>query len=165
MHESLPNTIDYIEMPSRNLVETKRFFSALFKWTFQDYGPDYAAFDDGRTTGGFFTSDKTARVESGSPLIVFYHPDLAKMVTDVKKLGEKRRVIFPLCRHVLVGGCYLVAWLRSQRRSSPLSFVITRYSLTNRCSQRARLSISILVSNWRSRRLARICSPEGCCLS
>jgi predicted enzyme related to lactoylglutathione lyase len=30
MHESLSNTIDYIEMPSRNLAETKRFFSALF---------------------------------------------------------------------------------------------------------------------------------------
>ena len=87
MHESLPNTIDYIEMPSRNLAETKRFFSALFKWTFQDYGPAYAAFDDGRTTGGFFTSEKTTDVESGSPLIVFYHADLAKMVADVKKLG------------------------------------------------------------------------------
>ncbi len=47
MHESIPNTIDYVEMPSRNLAETKRFFSALFGWSFQDYGPDYAAFDDG----------------------------------------------------------------------------------------------------------------------
>jgi predicted enzyme related to lactoylglutathione lyase len=87
MHESLPNTIDYIEMPSRNLAETKKFFSALLGWKFQDYGPDYAAFDDGRTTGGFFTSEKTAGVENGSPLIVFYHPDLAKMVEEVKKLG------------------------------------------------------------------------------
>jgi predicted enzyme related to lactoylglutathione lyase len=52
MHESLPNTIDYIEMLSRKLTETKRFFSGLFGWSFEDYGPDYSAFDDGRMAGG-----------------------------------------------------------------------------------------------------------------
>ena len=46
MHESLPNAIDYIEMPSRDLAGTKRFFAALFGWSFVDYGPDYASFDD-----------------------------------------------------------------------------------------------------------------------
>ena len=51
MHESLPNTIDYVEMPSRDLAQTKNFFSALFGWSFQDYGPDYIAFDDGRFEG------------------------------------------------------------------------------------------------------------------
>ena len=30
MHESLGNTIDYIETRSRHLAETKRFFSALW---------------------------------------------------------------------------------------------------------------------------------------
>jgi predicted enzyme related to lactoylglutathione lyase len=89
MHESIPNTIDYVEMPSRNLAETKRFFSALFGWSFQDYGPDYAAFDDGRTTGGFFASEKTAGVESGAPLIVFYHRDLEKTQKAVVDLGGK----------------------------------------------------------------------------
>jgi predicted enzyme related to lactoylglutathione lyase len=87
MHESLPNTIDYIEMPSRDLTETKRFFTALFGWSFVDYGPDYAAFDDGRTTGGFFKSEKTAGVESGAPLIVFYHTELEQMQKKVVDLG------------------------------------------------------------------------------
>jgi uncharacterized protein len=87
MHESLPNTIDYIEMPSRDLAATKSFFSALFGWTFQDYGPDYAAFDDGRMAGGFFSSEKTADVESGSPLIVFYHADLKQMCAKIVDLG------------------------------------------------------------------------------
>src|ERR1700736_5836430 len=95
MRESLKRTIDYIEMASRHLAETKKFFSALLGWTFQDYGPDYASFDDGRTTAGFFTSTKTAEEKSGSPLIVFYYPDLAKMVNDVKKLdGEITKEIF-----------------------------------------------------------------------
>jgi predicted enzyme related to lactoylglutathione lyase len=95
MYESLPNTIDYIEMPSRNLAETKRFFSALFSWSFEDYGPDYASFDDGRMAGGFFSSEKTASVDGGAPLVVFYHPELEKMLAEVKKLGgEIMREIF-----------------------------------------------------------------------
>jgi uncharacterized protein len=89
MHKSLPNTIDYVEMPSTNLAETKRFFSALFGWIFQDYGPDYAAFDDGRMAGGFFASEKTSSVESGAPLIVFYHRALEKIEKQVVELGGK----------------------------------------------------------------------------
>ena len=95
MHESLPNTIDYVEIPTRNLTETKRFFSGLFGWSFEDYGPDYSSFDDGRMVGGFFTADKTAGVDSGGVLVVFYHPDLAKILTEVKRLGgEITREIF-----------------------------------------------------------------------
>jgi predicted enzyme related to lactoylglutathione lyase len=95
MHKSLSNTIDYIEMPSRNLAETKRFFSALFSWSFVDYGPDYSLFDDGRMVGGFFTSEKIAGVKAGSLLIVFYFPELEKILAQVKKLGgEIRREIF-----------------------------------------------------------------------
>jgi len=95
MHESLPNTIDYIEMPSRNLAETKRFFAALFGWWFVDYGPDYSSFDDGRVAGGFFTFKKTAGVDAGAPLVVFYHPELEKMRTKVVDLGgEIIREIF-----------------------------------------------------------------------
>jgi predicted enzyme related to lactoylglutathione lyase len=89
MHKSLPNTIDYIEMPSRNLAKTKEFFAALFGWSFVDYGPDYAAFDDGRMTGGFFTSSKTVGVDAGAALIVFYHGELEKMEKKVVDLGGK----------------------------------------------------------------------------
>jgi predicted enzyme related to lactoylglutathione lyase len=82
-------------MPSRNLAETKRFFAGLFDWSFQDYGPDYAAFDDGRMTGGFYASGKTTDVDHGGALIVFYHPDLAAISATVEKLGgEVTRPIF-----------------------------------------------------------------------
>jgi len=87
MHESLPNTIDYIEIPSRDLAKTKKFFSALFGWSFVDYGPDYASFDDGRMTGGFFSSEKNARVDSGAPLVVLYHPELEETHAKVVNLG------------------------------------------------------------------------------
>jgi catechol 2,3-dioxygenase-like lactoylglutathione lyase family enzyme len=78
MHNSLPRTIDYIEMPSKDLALTKKFFTELFGWSFQDYGPDYAAFDDGRMTGGFFALKETASVAAGAPLIVFTHPSSRK---------------------------------------------------------------------------------------
>lgn len=95
MHQSLPNTIDYIELPSKNLAATKSFFTQLFGWSFQDYGPDYCAFDDGRTTGGFFASEKTGRVAAGAPLIVFHHPELRKVSDEVARLGgEITREIF-----------------------------------------------------------------------
>src|SRR5437879_13644566 len=103
MHESLKNAIDYIEMASRHLAETKRFFSALLGWSFQDYGPDYASFDDGRMTGGFFVSEKNASVDSGAQLIVFYHTELEETYEKIVNLGgEITKEIFQF--HV---GCRL----------------------------------------------------------
>jgi predicted enzyme related to lactoylglutathione lyase len=89
VHKSLPNTIDYVEMPSRDLAATKNFFTGLFGWSFQDYGPDYSAFDDGRMAGGFFASERTGSVEAGAPLIVFYRSDLEKTSAEVGRLGGK----------------------------------------------------------------------------
>jgi predicted enzyme related to lactoylglutathione lyase len=89
MHESLPNTIDYIEMPSRNLGATKEFFAGLLGWSFQDYGPEYSSFDDGRMTGGFFASEITSTVAQGGPLIVFYSADLETIAKDVARLGGR----------------------------------------------------------------------------
>ena len=89
MHKSLPNTIDYIEMPSLDLVATKDFFAKLFGWSFQDYGPDYCSFDDGRMAGGFFASGQTGSVLGGAPLIVFYRPDIEETLVEVRRLGGK----------------------------------------------------------------------------
>jgi predicted enzyme related to lactoylglutathione lyase len=89
VHESIPSTIDYIEMPSKDLAATKLFFTQLFGWSFQDYGPDYCAFDDGRMTGGFFASENTSRVAAGAPLIVFYRSDIAEIFAEVRRLGGK----------------------------------------------------------------------------
>ena len=51
-------TIDYIEFGATDIEATKRFYAACFGWKFTDYGPDYAAFEDGRLTGGFTTESK-----------------------------------------------------------------------------------------------------------
>lgn len=80
-------TINYIEIPASDMAGTKAFFSDLFGWEFQDYGPDYCSFNDGRLDGGFFKSEKVVSTDSGSVLIVFYRDDLEKAVSEVETAG------------------------------------------------------------------------------
>lgn len=79
--------INYVEFPSRNLAQTKRFFGEVFGWSFQDYGPDYAAFSDQGLDGGFFTSELAARTEAGSALLVLYSDDLEGTLHKVAAAG------------------------------------------------------------------------------
>ena len=81
------NKIDYIEIPAKDLVLARSFFEGLFGWKFDDYGPDYIAFGDGRIAGGFFRSDKTVSVANGSVLVVFYTKELEALVERVVELG------------------------------------------------------------------------------
>jgi predicted enzyme related to lactoylglutathione lyase len=45
--------IDYIELPVLDIPKTKAFYATVFGWKFEDYGPDYTSFSDGRLSGGF----------------------------------------------------------------------------------------------------------------
>lgn len=94
MYEPRANSIDYIEMPSRDLGATKQFFAAVFGWSFQDYGPDYAAFEDGRLAGGFFAADELWH-GAAAPLVVFYAPELENLRDEAVRAGaEITRDIF-----------------------------------------------------------------------
>ncbi|HEY4900626.1 MAG TPA: VOC family protein [Terriglobales bacterium] len=70
--------MDYIEFPATDIAETKRFYSAVFGWSFTDYGPNYTSFHDGRLGGGFTMS---ARPVKGGPLVVLY----AKALEDTRR--------------------------------------------------------------------------------
>ena len=83
------NLIDYLEFPSKDLEATKTFFAALVGWKFEDYGPEYVAFDDGKATGGFYLSDKISSADEGGPLVVLYHSDLEATQEKVEALGGK----------------------------------------------------------------------------
>ncbi|MCH7975808.1 MAG: VOC family protein [Bacteroidetes bacterium] len=88
------NTINYIEIPATDMAGTE-FFSELFGWEVQDYGPDYCSFNDGKLDGGFFKSDKVVSTEAGSVLIVSYRDDLEKAVSEVEAAcGEIVKPIF-----------------------------------------------------------------------
>jgi predicted enzyme related to lactoylglutathione lyase len=81
------NKIDYIEIQASNVEATRSFFQQLFGWKFEDYGPDYSAFSDGRLSGGITRADAHASIASGSVLIVFYHTNLEDVRQHVLGLG------------------------------------------------------------------------------
>ena len=78
--------IDYIEMPASDVAASKRFYAAAFGWEFTDYGPDYAAFMDGRLAGGI---TKGARAGQGGVLVVIFAVDLAAAEKRVREAGGR----------------------------------------------------------------------------
>ena len=75
--------INYLEIPCRELEASKAFFAKVFGWTFTDYGPDYAAFDEGLDGG--FAGGADPRV--GAPLVILYARDLEAMLATVEETG------------------------------------------------------------------------------
>ena len=49
--------INYIEFPASNIKATKAFFADAFDRSFEDYGPEYAAFAGQGIDGGFCKSE------------------------------------------------------------------------------------------------------------
>jgi len=76
--------IDYIEFPGADLAATKGFYAAAFGWTFTDYGPSYAAFDNGGVDGGI-NADSGDR--AAAPLVILFATDLEAMEARVKAAG------------------------------------------------------------------------------
>ncbi len=87
MYQPRASSIDYLEMPSQDLALTRAFFASLFGWKFEDYGPDYIAFDDGRIAGGFFRAAGSWADAAACPLVVFYSEELEMTRADVVRLG------------------------------------------------------------------------------
>ena len=83
--------VDYVEFSVTDVAAAKRFYSQAFGWRFEDYGPDYASFADGRLTGGFA---KVEGVKAGGPLIVIFALDLAAAESRVKQAGG--RIVKPV---------------------------------------------------------------------
>jgi predicted enzyme related to lactoylglutathione lyase len=85
MSEARPeNQIDYIELPMRDRERTKEFYSAVFEWKFEDYGPDYTSFVDGRLSGGF-TNERPSPAEG--ILLVIYAGNLSAVAKKIKAAG------------------------------------------------------------------------------
>ncbi len=83
------NKIDYIEFQAPRLEATRAFFEKLLGWKFEDYGPDYTSFVDGRIAGGFCRSTKACTLDSGGVLVVLYHPRLEEIYQKLIVLGGK----------------------------------------------------------------------------
>ncbi|NOX91386.1 MAG: VOC family protein [Gammaproteobacteria bacterium] len=79
--------INYLEFPARDIEATKAFFSSVFGWRFEDYGPEYVAFLDAGMDGGFFKSELTVSTSNGSALMVFYSDNLEQTLSKITAAG------------------------------------------------------------------------------
>ena len=76
--------VDYVELAVTDIGAAKAFYSAVFGWKMQDWGPDYVSFEDGRLTGGFRLEEEVSR---GGPLVVIYAVDLEAIEASVRANG------------------------------------------------------------------------------
>lgn len=76
--------LDYLEMQAGagTLDTVKSFYSTAFGWTFQDYGPSYAAYSEGLDGG--FDANPGATLK---PLPVLYSADLERSLAAVTEAG------------------------------------------------------------------------------
>jgi predicted enzyme related to lactoylglutathione lyase len=77
--------IDYLEFAVTSIEAAKAFYGRAFNWTFQDYGPDYCEFRDGRLTGGFYHGTP----QPGGALVVLYSNDLDSTQASIEAAGGR----------------------------------------------------------------------------
>src|SRR2546428_5231313 len=79
--------VDYIEFGATDLSRTKEFYEKAFGWRFQDYGPDYTSFQDGRLSGGL---TKDPPVPPANPLVVIFAVQLEAIEAKNTPAGGKK---------------------------------------------------------------------------
>lgn len=84
---NINDKINYIEFPARDIEATKAFFTAVFGWEFEDYGPEYASFSDCGIDGGFFKSELSCSTQLGGALVVLYSNALEPLQARIEQAG------------------------------------------------------------------------------
>jgi predicted enzyme related to lactoylglutathione lyase len=79
--------MDYVEFPATDIPRTRQFYQRVFGWKFEDYGPDYTSFVDGRIAGGF--SKERKGTTGAGPLVVLYAVDLERIQSTIQKEGGR----------------------------------------------------------------------------
>jgi uncharacterized protein len=83
----MPNLkIVYLELPAQELAASRNFYANLFGWTFQEYGPTYAAFSGSGTEGGL-NGDPAERTKA--PLAVIESQNIEETEQSILKAGGK----------------------------------------------------------------------------
>lgn len=82
------HTIDYIEFTVTDMAQAKEFYSSVFGWTFNEYGPGYAGIrkDGGGEVGGFAHGEP---ISGAGPLVVLYSQNLEATQEAVLGAGGK----------------------------------------------------------------------------
>jgi predicted enzyme related to lactoylglutathione lyase len=68
--------INYIEFASTDIGQTKQFYSSVFGWTFEDWGPEYVSFAGAGIDGGFRKGAVKDEGHEDGPLVILYATDL-----------------------------------------------------------------------------------------
>lgn len=79
--------IDYLEYAAKDIDATKGFFTQAFGWKFEDFGPDYTAFENQGVSGGFYRADLSSSASKGAALTIFYSSALEATESKVVAAG------------------------------------------------------------------------------
>ncbi len=82
------SSINYIEFPLTDPAATKQFYTSVFGWEFQEWGPNYLSFSGAGIDGGFNGEDNTP-VQKPGTLVILFSDDLDATLTEVKAAGAK----------------------------------------------------------------------------
>lgn len=85
--------IHYVELTTSNIEGAKKFYQSVFGWGFQDWGPDYAAFEDAGLDGGL-TCGVAQTAHDGAPLVILYSDDLE--ATEKKVIEAGGTIVVPI---------------------------------------------------------------------
>lgn len=79
-------SINYIELPVTDMAASKAFYADAFGWTYEDYGPTYAAFTNAGIDGGFDAASDRKPSGDGA-LVVLFDEALEDCEARVVKAG------------------------------------------------------------------------------
>jgi predicted enzyme related to lactoylglutathione lyase len=88
-HPAHHHKINYIEFSTTDVATTKTFYSTVFGWEFQDWGPDYVGFssETGGIDGGFRKGPSPEKGGESAPLVVLYSADLKATEEAIVRAG------------------------------------------------------------------------------
>ncbi len=88
-HPAHHHKINYIEFSTTDVARTKTFYTTVFGWQFQDWGPDYAGFsaESGGIDGGFRRGPSPEKSDESAPLVVLYSADLKATEEAIARAG------------------------------------------------------------------------------
>ena len=83
------HAINYIEFAATDIPRAKNFYSTVFGWTFDDYGPDYVSFHASAAgiDGGFYKAGPHDPPPQIAPLIVLYSKNLGETAKAITAAG------------------------------------------------------------------------------
>eukprot|EP00929_Paragymnodinium_shiwhaense_P110243 TRINITY_DN77095_c0_g1_i1.p1 TRINITY_DN77095_c0_g1~~TRINITY_DN77095_c0_g1_i1.p1 ORF type:complete len:275 (-),score=3.61 TRINITY_DN77095_c0_g1_i1:53-817(-) len=90
--ESHPHhAIDYVELSTNDFDKVEAFYTAVFGWRFNRYGPKYMGFIDNargdQEAGGFALVDDASTNSTTAPLVILYSDDLEASRRAVLEAG------------------------------------------------------------------------------